>query len=175
MAALQYTYAPNQQLNACVQSKIRRIINSLDTAVRLGNIAYPREAFLSALALSIQIFLEIVLCQSTNIEDGIGDMAVQLKQTFQRPELRLPSSLGLCSSLESLFWQTMIGAVAAPDDQTRLFFTSRLDKIAVALALTSWNDASVILQRFFWIPSIFSDRGHRILSVALHWEDHANI
>lgn len=175
VTALQQKHAPNKRLDTGEQSHLHRIIRSLDTAIQLDRTSYPREAFLMAIALSIKIFLEIVLRCTADTDDGPGDAAVQLMEVFQRPELQLPSSLALCSSLESLFWQTMMGVIASPDDQTRSFFMSRLDRIIVALALTSWHDATVILQRYFWIPSVFSGPGYHVFSKLLHSHDHTGI
>lgn len=165
---LQQTYVPNKKLDTSERLRFSRIIESLDTAIQLGRTAHPREAFLTAMALSIKIFLEIASGCTADTGKGPGNTAVQLMEVFQRPELQLPSSLALCSSLESMFWQTMMGVIASPDDRTKSFFISRLDPITVALALTSWNDALVILQRYFWIPSIFSGPGYEILSAVLH-------
>lgn len=169
------THVPNRQLNTGEQARIRRIIKSLDAAIELDRTEFPREAFLTAIALSIRVFLEIVLHFNTDTEDGPGNTAVHLMEVLQRPEQQLPSSLTLCSSLETQFWQTMMGVIAAPDDRSKSFFTLRLRKISVALALTSWRDASVILQRYFWVPSIFSAPGYHILSKVLHSQGHTDI
>ena len=168
VAALHYTYVPNKQLLTSEQLCLSRIIKSLDSAIQLSSTAYTREAFLTVIALSIKIFLEIVLRCTTNTEEDFENMAVQLMEVLQKPEQQLSSSLALCSSLELVFWQTMMGAIAAPDTQTKSFYTSRLERITIALALTSWHDASVILQRFFWIPSIFSAPCYQILSEILY-------
>ena len=175
VTALQYAYVPNKELDTGEQLRLGRIIKSLDTAVQLDRIAYPREAFLTAIALSVKVFLQIVLRCTTDTAEGPEGTAVKLMECFQRPEQQLPSSLALCSSLESLFWQTMMGAIAAPDGRIKSFFTSRLDKITVALALKTWHDASVILQRFFWIPSLFSGPGYNVLSEILYSQGHTDI
>lgn len=172
---LQQTYVPNKKLDVSERLRLSRIVESLDTAIQLDRTAHPREAFLTAMALSIKIFLEIALGRTTDTKKGLGNTAVQLMEVFQRPELQLPSSLALCSSLESMLWQTMMGVIASPDDRTKSFFMSRLDPITVALALTSWNGALVILQRYFWIPSIFSGPGYQILSVVLHSHGHTDV
>lgn len=176
VAAFQYAYVPSKKSLASEQLLcIDRIIKSLETAIEVNSTAYPREAFLTAIALSIKIFLQTVLRYTTNPEEDSESTAVQLMEIFQRPDQQLPSSLALCSSLESVFWQTMMGAIAAPDARTKSFFNSRLEKITAAMALTSWHDASTILERFFWIPFIFSAPGCQILSGMLHPRDHADV
>lgn len=156
------THVPGKSLDKTGQQRLDRIIKSLNEAIKLGSAAYPREAFLTAMAWSIKVFLGTVHHGSTGTGEDPGDTAMQLMHVFQRPEQQLPSSLALCSSLESLFWQTMMGAIAAPNDSTRRFFRSRMDRITAAAGLTAWDDALVTLQRFFWIPSIFSDPGYHI-------------
>ena len=175
IAALHYTYGRNKQLLTSEQLRLRRIIKSLDTAIQLNSTAYTGEAFLTATALSIKIFLETVLRCTTNTEEDFENTAVQLMEVLQKPEQQLCSSLALCSSLESRFWQTMMGAIAAPDARTKSFYTSRLGRISIALALTSWHDASVILQRFFWMPSIFSAPCYQIMSEILYSQGRTDI
>lgn len=176
VAALQYTFVCNEQLLIIDQSCLSGIIKSLDTAIQLNSTAYAREAYLTATALSIKIFLQFVLRSTTNTEGDFGNTAVQLMEILQKPEQQLcTSSLTLCSSLESIFWQTMMGAIAAPDARTKSFYTSSLGRITIALALTSWHDAEVILQRYFWIPSLFSDPCYQILSEILYSQGHTDI
>lgn len=175
VTALQKTYAPNKKLDTGEQSRLSHLIDSLDTAIQLDHFTHPRESFLTAIALSLRIFLEIVLHSSTDTDYKPGNTAIQLMEVFQRPELQLPSSLALCSSLESLLWQTMMAVIAAPDERTKSFFTSRLDRITVALALTSWHDSLVILQRYFWIPSLFSGAGYHIMSEILRSQGHTDV
>lgn len=175
VAALHDTYVRNEKLLPSEQLRLRRVIKSLDKAIQVNNTAYPREAFLTAKALSIKIFLETVLRHTTNTNPDPSNTPVQLMEILQKPEQQLCSSLALCSSLEFVFWQTMMGAIAAPDAQTEPFYMSRLRRITIALALTSWHDALVILRRFFWIPSIFSAPGYRIMSEILSPQDHSNI
>ncbi|KAK5089759.1 hypothetical protein LTR70_006601 [Exophiala xenobiotica] len=152
------------------------ILANVEQVAALQNTnAYTAEAFLTAKALSIKIFLEAVLCCTTDTEEDFGDTAVQLMEILQEPEQQLCSSLALCSSLESVFWQTMMGAIAAPNARTRSFYMSRLGRITIALALTSWYDALVILQRFFWVPSIFSTPGYQILSEILYSQGRIDI
>jgi len=175
VAALQNTYVRNKRLLTNEQLRLRRVIKSLDTAIQMNSNAYTAEAFLTAKALSIKIFLETVLRCTTDTEEDFGNTAVQLMEILQKPEQQLCSSLALCSSLESVFWQTMMGAIAAPDARTRSFYMSRLGRITIALALTSWHDALVILQRFFWVPSIFSTSGYQILSEILYSQGRIDI
>ena len=174
VTAFQQTYIPGNHFVKGEQQHLGRIIKSLNAAIHLDRTAYPREAFLTAIALSIKIFLGVVLGYTTDTAENPGDTAVQLMEVFQRPEQQLPSSLALCSSLQSLFWQTMMGAIAAPDDRTRLFFRSRMDRITAAMGLTSWHNASVTLLRFFWIPSIFSDPGYHIFSAVMQSQGHVD-
>lgn len=174
-AALQRAFVPNKKLDAGEQSRLIRTIKSVDAAIEVNRAAYPREAFLTGIALSIKGFLEIVLHCTTDTEEGPGNTAVQLMEVFQRPEQQLPSSLALCSSLESMFWQTMIGVISAPDDRTKSFLMSRLKRVAIVLAIKSWQDAAVSLQRFFWIPSIFSGPGYHILSEILRSHGHSDM
>lgn len=169
----------NTELPTWEQGRIRRLIRSLDTAVQLNATALPAEAFLTAMALTIKIFLQMVLRETTKTcqnaieikgeEDNEGEVndsgtAIQLMEVLQRPEQQLCSSLGLCASLESVFWQNMMGAMVACDCETRSFYISRLSLITDALELRSWHEATIILQRFFWVPTIFSGPGYQILS-----------
>lgn len=174
VTAFQNAYVPGKHVRKDGQEQLSGILKSLNAAIQLDRIAYPREAFLTAIALSIKVFLGVFLRCTTDTEDRPGDMAVQLMEVFQRPEQQLPSSLALCSSLESLFWQTMMGAIAAPDDRTRGFFRSRMDRITAAMGLISWHDALVTLRRFFWIPSIFTDPGHHIFAEVMQSQGHAD-
>lgn len=168
IAAWQHTCVRSKQLSTSDHLNLRRIMKSLDTAVHLNRIGYTGKAFLTAKALSIRLFLEIVLRSTTNTEEDFGNTAVQLMEVLQKPEEQLSSSLALCSSLHSSFWQTMMGAIAAPDARTKFFYTSRLGRIITALALTSWQDALVVLRRIFWIPWIFAAPCHQILSEVVY-------
>lgn len=166
VVALQNTYIRDKTLLARERERLRLIciIKSLDTAVELTSTAYPVEAYLTAMALSLKLFLETVLRHDTG--EDFEDTAVQLIQVLQKPGQQLcsDSALALCLSLETVFWQTMMGAIAAPDARTKSYYISRLRRVTIALALTSWHDAEVILQRFFWISDIFSALGYQILS-----------
>lgn len=174
LTVFQNMYVSGKGLDESGQEHLSRVTKSLNAAIQLDPATYPREAFLTATAVSMKLFLEIVLCCSTDTEENPGNTAVQLMEVFQRPEQQLPSSLALCSSLESLLWQTMMGAIAAPDDRTKRFFMSRMDRVTAAMGLTSWHDALVSLQRFFWIPSIFSDPGYRIFSKLMQSQGHVS-
>lgn len=177
VAAFRDAYVQNGALRAGQQDHLRHIISSLDTAIQFNSAALPREGFLTATALSIKIFLEIVLTSTatttTTPRPDAGKTAVQLMKVLQQPDQQLCSSLALCASLESRFWQTMMGAIAAPDGRTKPFYTARLARISVALTLTSWQDAAVTLQRFFWIPSLFSGPGSQVLSES--WDAQKNV
>lgn len=164
---LQDTYVRNRQLVVGEQIRLRRIMTSLDTAIQLNKASYARESFLTGIALSIKIFLEVLLRSASDSESDPGDTALQLMEILHMPNQPPCSSLALCSSSESTFYQTMIGAIAASDAQTRSWYTSLLGRISSALAVTSWHDAEGILQKFLWIPSIFSASGCQILSEAL--------
>lgn len=172
LTAFQHTYVSGKRLNESGQEHLSRITKFLNAAIQMDRATYPREAFLTATAVSMRLFVEIVLCCSTDTKENPGDTAVQLMEIFQRPEQQLPSSLALCSSLESLLWQTMMGAIAAPDDRTKRFFMSRMDRVTAAMGLTSWHDALVSLQRFFWIKSIFYEPAHRIFSELMQSQGH---
>ena len=181
IAAIQHTYVRDKQLLLSEQLQLRSIITSLDAAIQLNSKAYRAEAFLTAKALSFKIFLQVVFRHTTDrrdegqdaiksMDDEVQDpstTAFQLMRVMQQPEQQLCSSLALCSSLESEFWQAMMGAIAASDVPTKNFFTSRLERIIVALALSSWGEAEIILQRFLWVPSIFSVPCGRVLSEVL--------
>jgi len=165
VVAFQNTYMRIKQLLTSEQSSLSRIIKSLDTVIQLNTTAHPGEAFLTALALSLKIFLEIVLRSTTTTEEDCENTAFQLMEVLQKREQQLCTSLALCASLEVVFWQSMMGAIAARiNAQTKSFYISRLRRITDALALTSWHDAELILRRFFWVPSIFSAPCYRILS-----------
>ena len=84
-------------------------------------------------------------------------LALRLMEMLEKPEQQLDPSLMLCCYLDSRFWQATMGALAASETSTKDFFVSRLKRIAAALSLRSWRDAELILLRFFWIPSLFSD------------------
>lgn len=174
-ATLHHTYIPNQRLSTSEQSRLRCVIKSLNIAIQLTSTACKGEAFLTAKALSIRIFLETILRCTTDTEERFEDTAAQLMEVLQEPEQEKCSSLVLCSSLASVFWQTVMGAIAAPNDRVKRFFTLRLRRISIPLALTSWHDASVILQRFLWIPSVFSAPCYQIMSEILYPEGRTNI
>ncbi|KAK2767464.1 hypothetical protein FQN54_003620 [Arachnomyces sp. PD_36] len=175
VAVLHYTDVRDRQLPTSEDLYIRRIIKSLDTAIQLNSTAYPAEAFLTAIALSVKIFLETVLRCTTNTDSDLENTSVQLMEVLQKPEQQLCSALALCSSLELVFWQSTMGAIAASNAQTKSFYIWRLERITAALALKSWHDSLTILQRFFWIPSIFSGPCYQILSKVLRSEGHTNV
>lgn len=166
--ALQDRYIQNERLLASDQMRLVSMIESVETAIQLNNTGHTEEVFLTVTALAIKIFLETVLQSTTNTkESNLENTAVRLMTVLQQPDQELCSSLALCSYLESRFWQTMMGAIAAPDARTASFYKSRLRRITTALALASWHDALLNLQRFFWIPTIFSGPCQRILSEIL--------
>jgi hypothetical protein len=176
VAEFQNSYLSGRRFDKDGVGQLGSMFRSLDSISQLGQSSYPREAFLTAIALSIKVFLGIVLpcrCETAK-EETPGDTAIQLLEVFSRPEQQLPSSLALCSSLESLFWQTMMGAIAAPDDRSRGFFRSRMNRITAAMGLTSWHDALFILRRFFWIPSIFSGPGQHIFDEVIQSQGHVD-
>ena len=175
LAAFQRTYVPYKGLPISEQARLSRVIESLDRAIQLSSSASKEGTFLTTKALSITVFLEIVLSRTTSTEDRCGDTVVKLMAVLQEPEDALCSSMALCASLESVFWQTVMGAVAAPDARTKSFYTLRLERITTALALKSWHDASLILQRFLWIPSIFSAPCYQILSEILCSQGYTDI
>lgn len=70
---LQETYVQNKQLVAGEQLRLRRIMTSLDKVIQLNKTSYPRESFLTGIALSIKIFLEIVLRSASDTESDPGD------------------------------------------------------------------------------------------------------
>lgn len=175
VTTLQHTYIRNEQLSTSDKLYLRRIIKSLDTAIQLNSTACPGEAFLTAKALSIKIFLQTMLRHTTNTEEYLGNTAIQLMEAWPKPEPQLCSSLALCSSLESIFWQATMGAIAAPDARTKSFYMSRLGRITTALALGPWHDAEMILQRFLWIPSIFSTPCYHVLSEVMCLQDRTGV
>ncbi|RDL35888.1 uncharacterized protein BP5553_06500 [Venustampulla echinocandica] len=85
VAALHYTYVPNKQLLISEQLCLSRIIKSLDIAIQLNSTAYTGEAYITAIALSIKIFLEIVLRCTTNTEVDLENTAVQLMEVCRNP------------------------------------------------------------------------------------------
>lgn len=144
-------------------SHLESLMESLDAAVTLSAAGHAREAFLTAIALSMKMFLTplIRLCKSTT-EDP-ASTALRLMDTVQAYETVCPfSGLVLCSSLCLRFWQAMMGAITSTDDQIKRFFIHRLGPMADALALTNWKEASNVLQRLFWIPSIFAEEGCKV-------------
>jgi len=174
-AKLHHTYIPNRPLPNSEQSRIRRIIKYLNKAIQLTRTASEGEAFLIPKALSIKIFLETLLRNTIITEERFEDTAAQLMEALQKPEQQRCSSLVLCSSLECVFWQTMMGAIAAPDARIKKFYTLSLRRISIALALTSWQDALVILQRFLWIPSVLSALANQTMAEILHPEGPTSI
>lgn len=184
VATLQQIYVHHKRLFFSDQLRLYRIIKSLETAIQWNSTTSAEEAFLTAIALAIKIFLEKVLhCTAhteaeakAEAEEDFDNTAVRLMAVLQKPEQQLPCSLlALCGYLESRFWQAMMGAIAAPNARTTSFYKSRLRRITIALALTSWHDASLILQRFFWIPSIFSGPCHQMLSEILESQGHPDL
>lgn len=168
-AAIQDRYVQNERLLASDQTRLASIIESVETTIQLNNTGHTEEVFLTVTALAIKIFLETVLQSTTDTKEAnLENTAVRMMTILQQPDQQLcSSSLALCSYLESRFWQTVMGAIAAPDARTASFYKSRLRRITTALALTSWHDALLNLQRFFWIPTTFSGPCQRILSEIL--------
>ncbi|KIW13321.1 hypothetical protein PV08_08509 [Exophiala spinifera] len=153
------------------QILLRRIIKSLDAAIEINSDSDSREAFLTAIALSLKIFLQMTLQHTMGRMTDLKSLAVQLMEVLQKPKQQLPSSLVLCATVESNFWYTTMGAIAASDSDVKSFYRSRLKRIADALALASWTDAERTLETFFWIPSIFSSLCRHILSEVMDWKE----
>lgn len=151
------------------QLRLRQIIKSLDAAIEVNR--GSREAFLTAIALSIKILLQMTLQCTMESEEDLGGSAIELMEVLQQPEQQLPSSLALCATVESRFWYTTMGAIAASDADVKSFYTSRLKRIAVALALRSWREAESTLETFFWIPSIVSGPSRRVMSEVMDWQE----
>jgi hypothetical protein len=167
LVALQRQYSRNGQLVDQDHLRALSVNESLDKAMAMNRLADAGEAFLTATALSMRIFLSAVL--QTRSEDTIDThgLALLLMDILEKPEQQLCPSLVLCSYLDSRLWQATMGALAASDAAIKTFFVSRLERIAAALALRTWRDAEMILLRFFWIPSVLSGRGSELFSEIL--------
>lgn len=163
IARFHHSYIPGKRLSNIELMHVRDIIKSIDHAVQLNKFGCSEAEFLTAKALSIKIYLAIVLRNTTSDEEDIEATAVQLLEVLQQPQQQV-SPLTLCATLGSLFWQTMMGAIGACAPRTVLFYKSRLRKIIIPLALKDWDDALNVLQRLFYIPSIFSEPAQRIFS-----------
>lgn len=155
IAAFLHRYEQAEQLSCDDQAELRNVIKSLDEAIHPKSSGHKAATFLTAKALSIKIFLQTVLYRSTKEGNDLNGTADQLMEILQEPEDQV-SPLTLCVTLGAVFWQTMMGAIAASNGLTRSFYISRLRRIVVPLALKSWNDALSVLQRFLWTSSIFS-------------------
>ena len=70
VTALKNTRVPKEQLDTDQRLHLDRIIKSLDTAIQLDHAVFPREAFLTALALSVKVFLEIAMHCTTYQGEG---------------------------------------------------------------------------------------------------------
>lgn len=177
VAALLQRYEKTQQVTIDDQVQLRNVIRSIGQAIDSKHPGHTTgdkvEGFLTAKALSIKIFLETILHHSTNNTDHSDDTANQLMRVLQEPQEQV-SPLTLCVTLGSVFWQTTMGAIAASNAQTRSFYTSRLQRIVVPLAVKSWNDALTVLQRFLWIPSIFSGPCRLIFSEIMDLQSYTN-
>lgn len=163
IARFHHSHIPGKKLSSIEQMHVRNIIKSIDHAVHLNETGCSEAQFLTSKALSIKMYLEIVLRDTTKENETLEVTAVQLRNVLQQPQQQV-SPLTLCATLGSLFWQTMIGAIGASAPETVSFYKSRLRKIVVPLALNNWNDALNVLQRLFYIPSIFSEPAKRIFS-----------
>lgn len=164
--ALQQRYLASRQLAARDQDRCCEIRMDLERLIRLTRQS-EHEAFIAGLALAIELFLQQVLCGEIIDNTKTQLAAAQLMEIMKQPEQQLCSSLALCSSLESVFWQTMLGAIAATQEGVRAFYISRLKLIVVALALSRWQDAEVILCRYLWVPDKLSQAGQNVFAIAL--------
>ncbi|KAJ9644238.1 hypothetical protein H2204_001589 [Knufia peltigerae] len=156
------------------QTRLRRKIKSLETAIEINSSSASRESFLTAIALSIKIFLQMTLQHTMDTKEELGDSVVQLMEVLQKPEQQVPSSLALCATLETRFWYTIMGAIAASESGIKSFYTSRLKRISIALAFKSWRDVESTLGTFFWVPSIFSAPCRQAMSEVMDWKECAD-
>lgn len=153
--------------------QILHLIKSLDTVMHLSDSAYAREAFLAAIALSLKIYLTMFLnLVDPKTQPLDNDMADQLKNAFRKSEraeeeFRFQTALEMCASLESRYWQTMMGALIASGSNTLEYHVKRLGRLGYALALNSWQDAVAILQRYYCLPSALTDRAQLIFNESI--------
>jgi hypothetical protein len=166
IVALQKAYNRSGCLSTPDIRHIEQIIDDLNSLSQPDGSLTTREAFLAVMALSTKLFLQMLL-QAVN-DQVQTDAACQisskhLMEVLLRPEHHFCSTLTLCTFLESLLWQTMIGAIAARDTPTKHYYFRRLVQISDALMLRSWSEAQMMLNRFFWIPQIFDPPARSII------------
>jgi hypothetical protein len=113
-------------------------------------------SYTKGLCTAILTFLFLVRPPNGADNNLLSQLATQLSQTLGPPSIRN------CASLEIVFWQHMIGAVAAAGTPARERFLTYLRKFVPALQLRSWDDAQNLLRRFFWIDGILSASGREI-------------
>jgi hypothetical protein len=99
----------------------------------------------SPLCLAILTFLFLVRTHADADDGMLPRLAAELMETLDPPDIRF------CSSLEMIFWQNMIGAVAAVGTPTRQWFLTSLRRFVPALQLRSWDDTKQVLQRLFCV------------------------
>lgn len=110
------------------QSQLRDIMDSLAKTIRLNDTGCVDAGFLTSKALSIKIYLGLVL-RNHGIKNVDFDAdVVQLMKVLQEPQQQV-SPLTLCATLGSVFWQTMMGAIASPSAEILGFYVSRLRRI----------------------------------------------
>ncbi|KPI34551.1 uncharacterized protein AB675_7403 [Cyphellophora attinorum] len=139
------------------------MMEALNEAIDLSRKGYSREAYLTALALSMKLSLAAMLPTDPAADDSTVTAVSQLLDAVQAYEVDCPfAGLILCSSLGLRLWQSIMGAISASEPTTKQTFVRRLGPICDAMGIQSWEDATSVLQKLFWVPSILDAAGHRV-------------
>jgi hypothetical protein len=139
------------------------LMEALNEAIDLSRKGYSREAYLTALALSMKLAMAAMQPTDPAVDDSTAIAVSHLLDAVQAYEVDCPfAGLILCSSLGLRLWQSMMGAISAFDPSVKQTFVKRLGPICDAMGVQSWEDATSVLQKLFWVPSIFDAAGHAV-------------
>jgi hypothetical protein len=108
------------------------------------------EAFLTAIALAMIIYLDFILSSYHDSDSSRADSASDLMKIMQQPDTQE------CSCRELTFWQLTMGALGAGDDATKSWYLAMLRRAAAVFPITTGEEAMVVLQRYFWFDSVFA-------------------
>lgn len=105
------------------------------------------------LCISLMIFLLLVRSQAQTNSSVLEELAARAKEY---PESVI--EVRFCNAVDLIFWTMCIGGIATTKLTTRQWYLLNLKKILPALHLRSLDEAKKVLERFFWIDHVLSDR-----------------
>lgn len=107
-------------------------------------------SYTKTLCISITIFLCLIRPRRTTDPTLLSRLAVTLMKALISPKIRFRSSIDM------IFWQYTIGAIAATGTPARQYFMYYLRELVPKLNLNSWDDSKKILKMFFWLDDVLS-------------------